>query len=104
MMRHFGNGRYMGKQKATELQLDVEALLQDSTAAQASEKVWEKFEQALLKLDGESMGLLCQHFKGVSFADLGRQNQMSESQIRMLITQKKQELVQLLKTGNSSRQ
>ena len=93
----------MKKAPAT-LQEDVEELVEKSTVAEATEKIWQRFEAALENLDAESLKLLQGHFNGDSISKLSRAFGISEAETQTWLTKSCQELVRNLRQQCQVRQ
>ena len=87
----------MASNKENDLKEELGALLKESFVAEAADKVWSCFENALKHLDDQSRLLLLRHFKGTSFKDISLESQIDEAQLRAWVAQKKQELIQRMK-------
>ena len=92
----------MSKRKDS-LVTDVEGLLKQSVIADASSKIWEKFESAMANLDDASVDLLTAHFRGVTVKELSAEKKMSEADVEAWLKKTKRELVQSLRTSTQVR-
>jgi DNA-directed RNA polymerase specialized sigma24 family protein len=72
--------------------------------AEASSKIWNSFEQALSRIDSESVELLTRHFDGASVSQLSREKKLSEQEVEAWLKKAKRELVNQLRTGIRVRQ
>ena len=83
---------------------DVEDLVEKSAVAEASSRVWNRFESALGQLDPQSAALFSQYLDGTPENELAVRNHLTESQIRTWITQIKRDVVQNLRQKSKVRQ
>jgi hypothetical protein len=87
----------------SELFTDVEGLLKQSVVAEASSKIWEQFENALARLDADTIELLTQHFGGATIKQLSQQKGLSEKEIEAWLKKSKRELLHQLRAGTQVR-
>ena len=83
---------------------DVHSLVSQSVLAEASEKVWEKFEGAMSQLDPASQALLRQFFDGVGVEELGKRHGLSEAQVGTWLGKARGQLIENLRTSFRVRQ
>lgn len=83
---------------------DLETLVSQSTVAEATEKVMEKFEAALSALDPASQDLLRDFFDGTGVEKLSRERNISPEDTRAWLKRAKQELSSNLRTSFRMRQ
>lgn len=92
------------KKENDSLIQDVEELLQKSTIAEATQKVWESFSQAMDQMDEDSQELLEQFFAGKSIKQLSQENHISEKEMEAWLQKARRELIENLKAGFQVRQ
>ena len=92
------------KRQNDQLVKDVESLVEQSVAAEATEKVWDKFAQAMGKLDEASQDLLRQFFGGTGVEELSRQTRLSPAEVEAWLSKARKQLVENMRSGFQVRQ
>lgn len=88
----------------TDLNEDVEELLQQSVVAEAQWKALAQLDVAISSLDPADRQMLEAHFNGRTHAELGAQHGISEAEARECLDRIKRGLIQSLKAGILVRQ
>jgi len=92
------------KKKQTPWVKDVEQLVKQTDLADATEKVWDKFDNALNQLDEASRKLLKEFFDGSDVDELSRRMKVAKPELEAWLTRARRELVNNLKQGFQVRQ
>ena len=87
-------------QADSELLEDVQDLLETSVIAEATDKVWERFEHAMGEMDPASLEIITRYFRGESAATISRDKGLSEDEVQAWLTQAKRELIHFLRSSN----
>ncbi len=90
--------------KQTSWVNDVEELVEDTTLAEASQKIWDKFDQAMNQLDEGSQRVLKTFFDGQSLEELSNSMQLSKGELEKLLSRARRQLVENLRQGFQVRQ
>lgn len=80
-----------------ELTRDVKILLRRTLVCESSERIWNRFEEAMSSLDGSALVVLRHHFSGSSTTEIAKRLLMTEREARTLVHTAKRQLTNSLR-------
>ncbi len=86
-----------------ELVEELEDLLEQVIIEEASQAVWQQFEQALYQLDKQSLDVIESYLDGVPKEAVGKANKITPAQAGDMISQIKRDITRNLKKGSPVR-
>lgn len=75
----------------------IESLLTEIVFEEAQDEVWMEFNQVLQKLPAEGLEIFEKHLDGFTAAQIGKEKQLSEAEVKKLIQQLKRDLLRHLR-------
>ena len=76
---------------------ELAPLLEKSFVEEASQKVWSSFEKALLQMDDESLGLLRQHFSGMTVQQISAERNLKSQEVDAWLKKAKRQVMENLR-------